>query len=346
MSFHRGALFNFFDMPFLNKAQFFKFMIFIWSIFGQSLSIFDNVRTYLLYGTAYCTVLRTYLPVPYVCMVRTGPKIYIWWIILQIEKLANLENPETNKHIGNLGACENIWILTILKNMTILKNKTRRNTINCYISAAKSPRRGSASSTIVIFQEIIRFNNDSNRHKRNHNNKNTYTYNYVHTVCAYICHVYIYTPICVHISLGTKHLVPSTWYQALATRYFTWYGVIGIHLVPSTRYTVWTRLACNVTTSRDRTTNKVPMIIPINTYGSFHVHTIGVFSHTVYNAYIVGIVCAVYTAYHVSCNVYAKYALWALLRCIPRVQLTCCRQCIYRTLCTERLYMAYIVHNV
>ena len=36
-----------------------------WPIFVKYLSIFVNVRTYLLYGTAYSTVLRTYLPVPY-----------------------------------------------------------------------------------------------------------------------------------------------------------------------------------------------------------------------------------------------------------------------------------------
>ena len=40
----------------LKTCQFLLLFVDIWSIFV-------NVRTYLLYGTVYCTVLRTYLPV-------------------------------------------------------------------------------------------------------------------------------------------------------------------------------------------------------------------------------------------------------------------------------------------
>ena len=56
-----------------------------WSIFVQYLSIFVNVRycvrTYLLYGTAYCTVLRTYLPVPYFELVYTYYILQIFHVI-------------------------------------------------------------------------------------------------------------------------------------------------------------------------------------------------------------------------------------------------------------------------
>ena len=56
------------DMFFLKRCVLVR-SCHLWSILFQYLSIFVNVRycvcTYLLCGTAYCTVLHTYLAVPY-----------------------------------------------------------------------------------------------------------------------------------------------------------------------------------------------------------------------------------------------------------------------------------------
>ena len=94
-----------------NVLVFLTFLVNSWSIFVNVCPISVNVRycvrTYLLYGTAYCTVLRTYLPTKKGSIARAqeGIKCYPRLVNEICREHKNRDNPENKNSFFVLPSC-------------------------------------------------------------------------------------------------------------------------------------------------------------------------------------------------------------------------------------------------